>query len=189
MRTALPGYLGTIALVTLLIIALPLLHEKEAGMSVWGLILLGVLAAFPASDLAIALINRGVTDWLGPRTLPRLELKSGVPERLRTLVVIPTLLTRVHEVEELVARLEIHYLANPEGSLHFALLSDWVDAPASTCPPMKTLRSRRRRNFATQSPLRSRAGRWRPFCSPSPPAPLERKRRQMDGLGTQARKA
>jgi cyclic beta-1,2-glucan synthetase len=130
MRTALPGYLGTIALVTGLIIALPLLHEKEAGMSAWGLILLGILAAFPAFDLAIALINRGVTDWLGPRTLPRLELKAGIPEHLRTLVVVPTLLTRAHEVEDLVARLEIHYLANSEGNLHFALLSDWTDAPS-----------------------------------------------------------
>ena len=44
------------------------------------LVLLGLLAAIPASDLAIALINRGVTDLLGPRTLPRLELHDGVPE-------------------------------------------------------------------------------------------------------------
>ena len=129
MRTALPGYLGTIALVTALIIALPLLREKDAGMSTIGLVLLGILSAFPASDLAIALINRAVTDWLGPRTLPRLELKTGIPEYLRTLVVMPTLLTHKQEVEDLLARLEIHYLANPDGNVHFALLSDWKDAP------------------------------------------------------------
>lgn len=134
MRTALPGYLGTIAAVTALVIALPLLHEREAGMSALGLVVLGILAAFPASDLAIALINRAVTDWLGPRTLPRLELKSGVPEHLRTLVVMPTLLTRKQEVEDLISRLEIHYLANPEGSLHFALLSDWRDAASEHLP-------------------------------------------------------
>ncbi len=134
MRTALPGYLGTIAVVTVIIIALPLLHGRDAGMSSWGLVWLGILAAFPASDLAIALINRVVTDWLGPRTLPRFELKSGIPEGLRTLVVVPTLLTRKREVEELVSRLEIHYLANPDGNLHFALLSDWVDAPTQHLP-------------------------------------------------------
>ena len=27
------------------------------------------------------------------------------------------------------AWLEIHFLANPAGDLHFALLSDWTDAP------------------------------------------------------------
>src|SRR6202043_2242180 len=93
-----------------------------------------ILAAFPASDLAMALINRVVTDWLGPRTLPRFELRTGVPEHLRTIVVVPTLLTRKDEVEELVSRIEIHYLSNPEGALHFALLSDWVDAPTESLP-------------------------------------------------------
>ena len=134
MQTALPGYLGTIALVTAAIMALPLLHDKEAGMSAKSLILLGLLAVFPASDLAIALINRVVTDWLGPRSLPRLELRTGIPEHLRSIVVMPVLLTQHHEVEELVARLEIHYLANSEGNLHFALLSDWADAPSETLP-------------------------------------------------------
>src|ERR1700690_3761891 len=134
METALPGYLGTIAVITATIIALPLLHDREAGVSGKALFLLGFLALLPASDLAIALINRAVTDWLGPRSLPRLDLRKGIPEHLRTIVVMPILLTRHHEVEELVSRLEIHYLANSEGNLHFALLSDWVDAPSETLP-------------------------------------------------------
>ena len=33
-----------------------------------------------------------------------------------------------------VERLEVHYLANPEGHLHFALLSDWADAPRERMP-------------------------------------------------------
>jgi cyclic beta-1,2-glucan synthetase len=134
MQTALPGYLGTIALVTAAVMALPLLHEREAGVAVPILFFLGLLAVFPASDLAIALINRVVTDWLGPRSLPRLDLRKGIPEHLRTIVVMPILLTRRAEVEELVSRLEIHYLANSEGNLHFALLSDWTDAPSETLP-------------------------------------------------------
>jgi hypothetical protein len=31
-------------------------------------------------------------------------------------------------IEEQVERLEVHHLASPDGDLHFALLSDWVDA-------------------------------------------------------------
>jgi len=134
LKTALPGYLGTIALVTATIMSLPLLHESGAGVSAKVLFLLGLLAVFPASDLAIALVNRVVTDWLGPRSLPRLDLRKGVPEHLRSIVVMPILLTHHREVEELVSRLEIHYLSNSEGNLHFALLSDWVDAPTETLP-------------------------------------------------------
>ena len=70
-RAAVPGYLGTIAILTALILALPLLRSRESGMTVQGLLLLGLLAAVPASDLAIALINRLVMALLGPQRLPR----------------------------------------------------------------------------------------------------------------------
>jgi cyclic beta-1,2-glucan synthetase len=133
-RTAVPGYLGTIAIVTALILALPLLRVREGGMTAGGLFLLGLLAAVPASDLAIALINRAVMSLLGPRRLPRMELRHGVPEDLRTIIVVPTLLTTSREVEEQIERLEVHYLANPDGDLRFALLSDWLDAPCETLP-------------------------------------------------------
>ncbi|MGA9180256.1 MAG: protein ndvB, partial [Candidatus Acidiferrales bacterium] len=131
-RAAVPGYLGTIAALTAIILALPLTHAHALGVRATYLILLGVLASVPASDLAIALINRAVTDLLGPRTLPRLELRDGVPSDLRTIVVVPTLLTSLHAIQELVERLEIHFLANPEGDLRFALLTDWVDAPTES---------------------------------------------------------
>ena len=127
-RAAVPGYLSTIAVATAFILALPLLYTRELGVGARGLLLLGLLAAVPASDLAIALINRVVMALLGPRTLPRMELRNGVPENLRTIVVVPTLLTTRAEVEEQVERLEVHYLANSEGEVCFALLSDWSDA-------------------------------------------------------------
>ncbi|HET9261209.1 MAG TPA: glucoamylase family protein [Acidimicrobiia bacterium] len=63
-----------------------------------------------------------------PAELPSLALRSGPTTELRTLVAVPVLLTRIDQVEELVERLEVHYLANPEGELHFALVSDWADS-------------------------------------------------------------
>ena len=57
-----------------------------------------------------------------------MELRNGVPAQLRTLVAVPTLLTTATAIEEQIERLEIHHLASPEGDLHFALLSDWIDA-------------------------------------------------------------
>jgi cyclic beta-1,2-glucan synthetase len=133
-RAAVPAYLGTIAALTAIILALPLTHAHALGVKTPYLILLGLLASVPASDLAIALINRAVTDLLGPRTLPRLELRNGVPPELRSIIVVPTLLTSVNAINELVERLEIHFLANPEGDLRFALLTDWVDAPTESLP-------------------------------------------------------
>ena len=131
---ATPGYLGTIALGTAAILAVPLALADVAGASRASLGLLAVLALVPASDLATGLVQRFVTALIGPRRLPKLELAAGVPEQARALIVIPMLLTDDTEIREVVQRLEVHYLANPDPELRFALLSDWSDAPSESLP-------------------------------------------------------
>ena len=129
---ATPGYLGTIAVLTAVILGPPLLATWVAGVGTLILTVLALLALIPASDLAIALLNRSVTALVAPAVLPRLELREGVPPRLRTMIVVPMLLTDPAEVEAQIERLEVHYLGNPEGDLRFAILSDWTDAPAAS---------------------------------------------------------
>ena len=60
------GYLGTLALVTALILAVPLLLSGDGGAAGAGIVVVAILALGPASDLAIALVNRVVTNVLGP---------------------------------------------------------------------------------------------------------------------------
>jgi len=122
------GYLGAIGAVATGLLALPLSAAAASGLGGAWLGLLGALGAIPAIDAAVALVNRGVIRGFGATLLPALELRAGVPSQLRTVVAVPTMLTTRAAVEEQVERLEIHYLASPEGDLHFALLSDWRDA-------------------------------------------------------------
>ncbi|HET9589603.1 MAG TPA: hypothetical protein VFO91_12530, partial [Anaerolineales bacterium] len=129
-----PGYLGSLAVVTAMVMAVPLWHAQEAGVSTAGLALLALLALIPASDLAMALINRTVMAILKPRPLPRMALRNGIPKELRTIVVVPTLLTNLQAIDEQVERLEVHYLANSDDDLRFALLSDWRDASSEHMP-------------------------------------------------------
>ena len=131
---ATPGYLGTIAVLSGFLFTLPLLAAGASGVGPLSLLVLALLAIIPASDLAIALLNRSVTALVAPAVLPRLELRDGVPPHLRTMIVVPMLLTDGAEVEEQIERLEVHYLANPSGDLRFAILSDWLDAPAESMP-------------------------------------------------------
>jgi cyclic beta-1,2-glucan synthetase len=130
---AAPGYFGTLAALSVIIVALPLLAGGASG-EVRVALLLALLALIPASDLAIAVLNRTVSAVVSPRVLPRLELRAGVPADLRCMVVVPLLLTDAAEVEEHVERLQVHYLANPDGDVYFAVLSDWTDAPAEHMP-------------------------------------------------------
>jgi len=131
---AMPGYLGTLVILTAVILALPLLAAGAAGAGLVALLVLGLLAVVPASDLAIALLNRAATALVPPNVLPRLELRDGVPAHLRTMIVVPTMLSDPAAVDEQIERLEVHYLANPDGDLCFALLSDWTDAPSEHQP-------------------------------------------------------
>ena len=39
------------------------------------------------------MVNRNVSEVVGPRRLPKLELADGVPEELRTLVAVPTMMS------------------------------------------------------------------------------------------------
>jgi cyclic beta-1,2-glucan synthetase len=131
---ATPGYLGAIAVLSGFMFMLPLLAADASGAGPVSLLVLALLAVVPASDLAIALLNRSVSALVPPRVLPRLELRAGVPLHLRTMVVVPMLLTEAADVEEQIERLEVHYLANPDGDLRFAVLSDWMDAPTPSMP-------------------------------------------------------
>ncbi|HEY7862660.1 MAG TPA: glucoamylase family protein, partial [Thermoanaerobaculia bacterium] len=136
---AIPGYLATIALLTTGILAVPLLLTSAAGAPMPLLLLMAALALVPASDLAIAIVNRDVTELVGPRRLPKLELREGIPPELATLVAIPALLTNEAEIEELAERLEVHYLANPEPELTFALVTDWLDSSEEVSPEDEVL--------------------------------------------------
>ena len=94
--------------------------------------LLIVLALVPATDLAIALANRQLTSCVTAYPLPALELPGGIPPELRTLVVVPTMLTTLPELEDQIERLEVRHLASSDGDIHFALLSDWTDSATET---------------------------------------------------------
>ena len=115
-----------------LLLALPIIVHAQASADWIWLGILGTLGAIPALDAAVALVNQGITHRFGATQLPGLELQDGVPKSFRTLVVVPTLLTTREALDQLIGRLEIHYLASVAGDVQFALLSDWTDAATET---------------------------------------------------------
>jgi cyclic beta-1,2-glucan synthetase len=127
-RLGVGGYVTAISVVAAMLVAAPVLVLFAAGLNLATLVLLGILGAIPAIDAAVALVNRAVNFSFAATLLPALELRDGVPAHLRTLVAAPTMLTTLDAIEEQIERLEIHYLASPEGDLHFALVSDWTDS-------------------------------------------------------------
>ena len=124
------GYGTGVVTLAALLLAGPLWALWAGSVDGWWLLLLGCVGIVPASDAAVACVNRFSMWASGATPLPALELRAGIPGPLRTMVAMPVLLTSLRAVDELVARLEIHHLASPDNELHFALLSDWTDSPA-----------------------------------------------------------
>jgi cyclic beta-1,2-glucan synthetase len=127
-------YLGSIALLTTVLVALGVAYADSHYPSLAARTVVALLLVLPASELAIALVQRLAVHLAPPRRLPRLEFPGGVPEDARTMVVVPTLLTSVAEVNDLVAHLEVLALGNLDTRIHFALLTDFPDAPAQEMP-------------------------------------------------------
>jgi cyclic beta-1,2-glucan synthetase len=121
-------YVRGIVLIAALTLSIPLIILKTWQVAGTELAVLALFGLIPALDAAIAVVNRVVVREFGARILPGLALREGVPAHLRTMVVVPALLTTRGALEEQLDRLETHYLASPEGELYFALLSDWTDS-------------------------------------------------------------
>ena len=133
-RFPLPLYAGTIMLMTTIFTGSLLAKAHADGLHGWALGLIGALSLMAASQLAIALVNWLATLLATPHPLPRMDFSKGIPPELRTLVVVPTMLTSTRNIEELIEALEVRFLANRDDSLHFALLTDFRDAREEMLP-------------------------------------------------------
>ena len=123
-----PLYLGSLAMLSLWALSLPLGSSVVMGLGGAHAIFMALLALLPASEIAVSLANHSVMKLWLPRSLPKLALKGGVPLEFRTMVVVPVMLEDLKGLAELVETLELHFLANADGEIFFGLLSDWPDA-------------------------------------------------------------
>jgi len=132
-------YLGPILLLTALATAVVLSSFGGFRPGDWRCWFFAIAGVIGVSALAVSLTNLVVTLVLPPRALPRLDFSEGIPSAHRTMVIVPTLLSRPEEVDDLLEALEIRYLGNRDPNLFFALLTDFRDAPERTLPDDEAL--------------------------------------------------
>ncbi|HUT41526.1 MAG TPA: cyclic beta 1-2 glucan synthetase, partial [Gammaproteobacteria bacterium] len=127
-------YLGPILLLTLLLTSVVLVSFGGFEPGDWRYWLFAITGFIGVTALAVPLVNLLATLVLPPRALPRMDFSEGIPAAHRTMVIVPTLLGRPQEIDDLVEALEIRYLGNRDPNLFFALLTDFRDAPERTLP-------------------------------------------------------
>ncbi len=121
-----PFYFGAIVLFTVAACTIAALCGAPFAQTAT-LAVLVALFAFPASEMAVAIVNSVVVAVVPPRILPKMSHERGIPKDQRTLVVVPALLDRPETVRDLLEALELRSLANLDENLHFALLTDFPD--------------------------------------------------------------
>jgi len=132
-----PLYLGGMLSLTVLLVAW-LLWDFSRGEAAFNgtlaTVLVGLAMLIPASEVVVAVTHRLIGESVKPVHLPRLLLAEGIPPHAQVMVVVPTLLNTRSGIEQVVHRLHLHYLGNPEACAQFALLSDWCDADTEHRP-------------------------------------------------------
>ena len=133
-RAPLLLYLGSIILITLLLAGALLVRIQAAGVHGWIMLPAAAILVLSASSLGVALTNWLATLLTHPHPLPRMDFSLEIPPEASTLVVIPTMLNNLQNVEDLIEALEIRFLTNRENNLHFGLLTDFGDASSEKMP-------------------------------------------------------
>jgi cyclic beta-1,2-glucan synthetase len=133
-RHATVAYLGTLTILTLLIVGVLSLAVFTSGAGWFITLLAAVLSLIPASDLALSVLNWDFTHVFAPRLLPKIDLCKGIPAEARTMVVVPVIFNDQATIDTLIDKLEVTYLANQDEHLHFALLGDFADAAKEDLP-------------------------------------------------------
>nr|WP_105533992.1 glucoamylase family protein [Solimicrobium silvestre] len=131
-KSPLLTYLGAISLLSSLIIIGILVKAHLEAMQDWQLVVVAILSLLGVSQLAIGLVNWFVTIIVTPHQLPRLDFSKGITAECKTLVVVPTMLISVENINSLCEALEVRFLANQDEHIYYCLLTDFLDAATET---------------------------------------------------------
>ncbi len=133
-RFPLTFYLGTICVFSAVFTGCLLTEAHFKAFTDPWLWLVGTILLLSFSQPAIALVNWLTTCLVAPHPLPRMDFSKGIPRESSALVIVPTMLTSIKNIEHLMNALEVRFLANREENLFFGLLTDFRDADAESLP-------------------------------------------------------
>jgi cyclic beta-1,2-glucan synthetase len=87
-----------------------------------------VMLALPVSEWVVTILHEAIGACCTPTMLLRYDFSDGLQEDARTMVVMPIIWSSREEVDDVMDRLHVHYLANRQRYIHFAVLADFPDA-------------------------------------------------------------
>ena len=127
-------FFGALLILTSGFAAIVALHSRDIGVHGASLAVVVALSLIAGSQLALGAVNRIATMLTKPAVLPRMNFLKGIPQKFRSLVIVPTLLSDLADVDRLIESLEVRFLANRDDALLFGLLTDFADSAVESLP-------------------------------------------------------
>jgi cyclic beta-1,2-glucan synthetase len=87
-----------------------------------------VLCLIACVHLSLGLVSRLLSYMMKPKLLPRLNFSKKIPDESTTIVVIPTIVVSIEQIDRLIHSVETKYIATRSKNLYFGLLTDLSDS-------------------------------------------------------------
>ena len=125
---AFPSYTGSIIVLSILVSSFFLYQACKSTDNVYLLFFFSIISLLVSSQFSMTIVNWLVTLLVVPHSLPRMDFSKRIPEDCSCLVVVPTMLFNLENIDELCNAMEVRFLANQSYHLQFCILSDFADA-------------------------------------------------------------
>ncbi|MEP6615099.1 MAG: glucoamylase family protein [Ginsengibacter sp.] len=132
-------YLGSIGILCFLFAWILIAEASSEKLNNTIFLIVCIVVLMATTRLAVSLVNWLSTILARPCLLPRMDYSKGIAAESTSMVVIPTLITNITTIEQLVEGLEVRFLANRDANLYFALLTDFKDAESEHLPEDEVL--------------------------------------------------
>lgn len=90
-----------------------------------------ILFAF-SLEISDKIVNYLLRKWVHPKVLPRFDFAKTVDKKYPTYVVMPTIISSIEKLDNMINKMEVTYLANRSENMYYMLLGDCMSSDKQT---------------------------------------------------------
>ncbi len=87
-----------------------------------------ILSFIFSIEIVQKFINYILRKIVHPKILPRFDFSKSIDEKYPTYIVMPTIISSVNKLEEMIKKMEVTYLANRSDNIYYMLLGDCISS-------------------------------------------------------------
>ena len=93
------------------------------------LLVLMYIALFSLSlEVSDKIVNYALRKLVKPKILPRFDFAKTVDEKYPTYIVMPTIISSIEKLDNMISKMEVTYLANRSENMYYMLIGDCVSS-------------------------------------------------------------